>query len=149
MAAETVKIGEHVLKVVPQRHARLRNRLSGEDFQRLLSADYAHETYRVLSVLIPDLPRTIPEWEWEGYANEQARHDGVYEEDADKSPTTAEIVDAFEKAIMVSGAGRLGKLLGLVQDVGRLTEQAGQQVSQSENSTPASPVSLGSVGESA
>lgn len=148
---ETVKIGDHVLPVVPQRHARLRHLLSPEDFQAILTKDYARETYRVLGILIPALPERIPQWEWEGYASEEAMANDEYVEDLDKGPTTADIVNAFETALKVSGAGRLGKIIELVQMGQKLGDQAAvarAQTTQTVTPTPPSPVSPGANGES-
>lgn len=139
---DTVRIGDHVIPVVAQRHARLRRLLSAEDFEKIMSADYASESYRVLSILIPELPRAIPLWEWEGYGSQDAMDRDEYVEDADQSPTTAEIVDAFETALMVSGADRLGKIVNLVQ--------AGVESQKAMSAqTPSLPDSPGSNGESA
>lgn len=137
----TVTIGDHTLPVAPQRHARLRRMLSAEDFEKVLSGDYSSESYRVLSILIPKLPEEIPLYEWEGYASKEAMDNDQYDESTDRSPTTAEIVDAFETAIMVSGADRLGKIVNLVQ-VG----VEGQKAMSA--ATPSSPDSPGSNGES-
>jgi hypothetical protein len=115
--------------------------LSAEDFEKVLSGEYSSESYRVLSVLIPELPKAIPLYEWEGYADQEAMDNDQYEEEADRSPTTAEIVDAFETAIMVSGADRLGKIVNLVQ-MG-VEGQAAMSAA-----TPSSPDSPGSNGES-
>ena len=112
---ETATIGEHRLPVVPQRHARLKHKLSPEDFTRLMSQDYGRESYRVLSILIPALPEQIPLYEWEGFASEEAMEADDYDEALDKSPTTAEIIDAFETAFLVSGAGKMGKIVDLIQ----------------------------------
>lgn len=112
---ETVKIGDHTIPVVPQRHAYLKRKLNAEDFERLMSADYGAESYRVLSVLIPELPNQIPIWEWEGFASQEAMENDDYSEELDRSPTTAEIIDAFEVAFVVSGAGKMGKIIDLIQ----------------------------------
>lgn len=139
----TVKLGDHTLPVVPQKHARLRHKISADDFRQIMSRDYSTHAYRVLGILIPELPNQMPEWEWDGYSSEEAWKNGDYQELEDKSPLTSEIVDAFEKALMVSGADRLGKIVSLIQTSVQVTEQQGN-LSQ----TPASPVSLGSNGES-
>lgn len=99
--------------------------LKEDDFQRIMSKDYAAESYRVLSILIPALlpannPNGVPEWEWEGFPTNEVwerskNGEDVYDEENDPSPTTAEMVAAFELALMVSGASRLGKVLNLVQ----------------------------------
>lgn len=141
---DTVQLGRYVLPVVPQKHARLRHRLSAEDFQKVFSGEYSHESYRVLGVLIPALPEPMPEWEWDGYTSEEAQKNDDYNEDLDPSPTTAQIVEAFEKALTVSGAGRLGKLLELISSSQKMMERA-----QSETPTTDSPGSPGGNGESA
>lgn len=153
---ETVKIGGRTIPVVPQRHARLRRKLSMDDFQRIMSKDYSQEAYRVLGILIPELPNVIPEHEWDGFASRsdwehwrETGEDNRSEEEADKeddlSPTTAEVVNAFEKAFMVSGAGRMGKIVDLVL-AGRNMSQG--QVPTTSSQTPDSPGSLGASGAS-
>jgi hypothetical protein len=142
-----------MIPIVAQKHARLRHYLGAEDFQKILSADYGHESYRILSIIVPAIPngvkdinnpnrRTVepfPEWEWEGFASEEAwkaYQNGdrdAYDEEADQSPTGAEIVDLFEKALMVNGANRLGNLLSLVRSGATLVE------AQSKGNSPASP----------
>lgn len=122
---ELLTICDRQIPVVPQRHARLRHLLTEDDFRKIMSKDYAAESYRVLAILIPALlpknnPNGVPEWEWEGFTTREGWEkykDGdssAYDEEKDPSPTTAEIVAAFEMALMVSGANRLGKILGLV-----------------------------------
>lgn len=127
------------LPVVPQKHARLRHLLSGEDLQKVMSADYAHETYRILGILIPALPPAVPEYKWEGFSSQEAYdrykqgERDAYVESEDNSPTTADIVSAFEKALMVSGADRLGKILNLVTSGSNLVG------AQQTGNSPASP----------
>jgi hypothetical protein len=150
---ETVAISGKRVAVVPQRHARLRRRLSAEDFTAILSKNYGHESYRVLGVLVPDLHQTVPEHEWEGFASrdewqawketeEDPRSPDVADEESDTiGPTTAEIADLFETAFRVSGAGRLGKLVDLLM-------MAQRQVPKTQTSQmAASPVSPGESGE--
>ena len=112
---EVITIGEHQLPVVPQRHAYLRNKLSAADFENIMSENYAAESYRLLSILIPELPNVIPIHEWEGFGSREQMEAGEYSEELDKSPTTAEIVNAFKTAFLVSGADELGKIVDLVQ----------------------------------
>jgi hypothetical protein len=122
---ELLSICSRQIPVVAQKHARLRHLLKEDDFQRIASKDYSTESYRILSILIPALlPQNnsngIPEWEWDGYVSRDAwerakQGEDTYDEANDPSPTTAEMVAAFELALMVSGAGRLGKVLNLVQ----------------------------------
>lgn len=142
-----------MIPVVPQKHARLRHYLGTEDFQKVLSANYGHETYRILSIIVPAIPHGVrdlsdpnkfsvppfPEWEWEGFSSQEswdaykAGDRDAYDEDSDHSPTGAEIVDLFEKALMVNGANRLGNLLTLVRSGATLVE------AQSTGNSPASP----------
>jgi len=150
---ETVTIGGRTIPIVPQKHARLRHYLTTDDFRRLASKDYGHESYRLLSVLIPAIPlgvrdldnphvyavEPIPEWEWEGFGSDEAweRYKAgdrdAYDETQDRSPTGAEIVDCFEKSLMVNGADRLGKIIGLVRSGATLVE------AQSTANSPGSP----------
>ena len=118
MPTVTIRLGDHVFPVVAQRHARLRNALTGADLERLFCADYGEHAYRLLCVLIPAVEQGMPAWEFDGYGSAAAAKEGRYVEADDKSPTTAEIIDAFETALVkVSGVGKLGSLLGLVRDV--------------------------------
>lgn len=156
---QVVTIGDKSVIVVPQKHARLRRRLSGEDLSRLLSGDYGHQTYRVLGVLVPDLHRKVPEWEWEGFKDkndwERWREDAEDPRDPEQAdheeeqygPTTDEIVRLFEAAFRVSGAQRLGKLVDIFMTTQRLSTQA--PPTPNEQQTPSLPVSLGEAGESA
>ncbi len=147
---ETIQIGKHVLPVVPQKHARLRHKLSTDDFEKIMSGEYSHHSYRVLGVLVPALLDAMPEHEWDGYASREAQEAGQYDENNDPSPTTAEIVNAFEKALMVSGAGRLGKLLDLVktgQNMAAVAQEKEKTLSAPQ--TPESPDTPGESGESA
>lgn len=146
-----VRLGDRQFPVVPQKHARLRHRLSADDFQKVISGNYSHEAYRVLSVLIPAiLPENnpdggMPEWEFDGFPSREAweAYKGgdlnAYDEHNDPGPTTEEIINAFEKAILVSGANRLGKLMSLINAAGTIT-----QATQSSGSAPMP----GSSGES-
>lgn len=142
-----------MIPVVAQKHARLRHYLGTEDFQKILSSEYGHETYRILSILVPAIPFGVqdqsgqggyavdpyPEWEWEGFKSEEAweaykngDHE-AYDESFDHSPTGAEIVDLFEKSLLVNGANRLGNLLSLVKSGATLVE------AQSTGNLPGSP----------
>lgn len=142
---ETVKLGKYVLPVVPQKHARLRHKLKSGDLSRLFNGEfYSEEAYRLLSIFIPQLPKEMPEWEFDGYASEEAQKNGDYDEEKDNSPDTMQIVEAFEKAIMVGGASKMGKLLALVQTGLDAAKQSQTPISQ----TPDSPDSPGNTGAS-
>lgn len=155
----TVLIQGKPVVVVPQRHARLRRKLSGEDFARIMTADYGHEAYRVLGVLIPQLHKVIPEHEWEGFASkedwehwrntgEDTRPDEQADKEDELSPTTDEIVLLFDTAFKVSGAQRLGKLFDLAQMAG-MNANSGPQLNENASPTPVSPGLPGGNGESA
>lgn len=134
-----ITLGDHTgIPVVPQRHAKLRNLMRSGDFEKLASADYGPEAYRLLVAFIPAI-EVIPLWEWEGYGSQEAMDADSYDDTLDKSPTTAQIVDAFEAVVEVSGGDRLGKLLGLVTTV--------QALGATETQTPSLPPSSGDIGE--
>jgi hypothetical protein len=141
---ELITLGDKKLPVVAQRHARLRHYLSKTDFSVLMSAQYGPESYKLLSVLVPTLPETMPEWEWNGYASAEAEKVGDYVESSDRSPTTEEIVVAFETVLKVNGAGRLGKIMDLVKMGMRQAERNEVQTQM----MPSSPASAGANGES-
>jgi hypothetical protein len=150
---ETVQIGQERVAVVSQRHARLRRKLGQEDLTRLLTRDYGHEAYRVLSVLVPELLDKVPEHVFEGFKDredwdhwretgEDPRPDDQAEKEDELSPTAEEIILLFEAALRVNGLSRLGKLMDLAAFGAR------QQTSGTPDSpTPESPSSLGSPGE--
>lgn len=135
---ELITIGNKKIPVVAQRHARLRHYLGNQDFGKLMSGDYGAESYQLLSVLVPALPEAISLWEWDGYGSQEQAEQGNYIEDADCSPTTDEIVVAFETVLKVNGAGRLGKIMDLV----KLGMQSGVQA----QATQTSPVLPGESG---
>ena len=136
--SSVVLCGE-TLPVVPQKIGRLKHKLNAEDLQRVLSPNFDEESYRVLSVLIPALEERVPRWKWEGYGSADAAERDEYVESHDMSPTTDEVIGAFQEALMVGGARRLGKIAGLLS----LAAQT------SASTSPASPVSVGSNGASA
>lgn len=146
---ELVQLGDKKYPVVAQRHARLRHKLSKDDFQKIMTAEYGVESYRVLSILIPALIQinettgepNLPLWEWEGYASQEAMENDEYDEMLDRSPTTEQIVLAFEKALMVGGASRMGKLVSLIQAGANLT-------SVQQTQTPSLPPTPGENGVS-
>jgi len=154
-----VQLGDHTYPVVPQKHARLRHHLSGGDFQAIFGREYAANSYRILTILIPAVSKGVmsldsdgyavppyPLWEWEGFTSQEALEDyqagnrDAYDEDNDPSPTGDQIAAAIEAALQVNGAGRVGKLLNLITTAGSLATQ--------ETETLSSPVSRGTNGES-
>jgi hypothetical protein len=146
---EFVKLAGHLLPVPPQPHARLRHHLSADDFQRVMGAEYSAHTYRILSVFIPELPRQIPEYVWEGMPDQEtldryrAGDEIVYDDEAaGKSPDFDQIANAFEVAVKVNGGDRVGKLLGLISTVSRLGD-TGRAAMETQQTTPLSPVMPG------
>jgi hypothetical protein len=137
-----VRLGNKHLPVVPQKHAKLRRYLSYGDFQAILSKDYSEKAYHLLCILIPAMDpkinknvvegNAIEEWEFDGFPTEelwQRYKSGdldAYDEDVDPGPTTDEIAIAFETALKVNGAGRLGKIVTLVQAATRVVEMEEQ-----------------------
>lgn len=126
---EFIELCGHRMPVVAQKHARLRHHLSGDDFQKILSKEYSAESYRVLSILIPALPEVVPEYMWEGFSTKEAwdsytrGNRDAYVEDEDNSPTPDDIAGAFELALNVNGANRLGKLLRVINSGATLVGQ--------------------------
>lgn len=155
-----IKLGEKELMVVPQKHAKLRKHLTAEDFRTLLSGAYAEHAYRLLKILVPAIDPENPEakraetflyeWEFDGFPTKEkweqyhAGDTDVYDEDTDPGPDADQIVNAFETALRVNGTARVGKLMGLVQTMGRVVEaEAEVQKAQASSSTQ-----LSSLGES-
>lgn len=127
---ETVQLGDRLFPVVPQKHAKLRKHLKSDLFNKIMTKDYATESYKILCILIPALkPENggMQEWEFDGFPTQEAWErwkagdDDAYDEDVDPGPTTFQIVNAIEKALMVGGAQRLGKLVDLVTAAGTLS----------------------------
>lgn len=109
-AQAEVTLGEHVLPVYAQRHAYLQNRLGrfidglvddGVEAGNVLDA-VQNSAYELLVVLIPNLDKRVPEWEFKGYGSREALEQGDYDEQVDKSPTVPEIRQAFEVAAKVN-----------------------------------------------
>lgn len=155
-----VRLGDKELLVVPQKHAKLRRYLSPDDFRKIMSREYSTESYRLLKILIPALDPENPEakraqtflheWEFDGFPTKEAweaYNEGdldVYDEDVDPGPDADQIMNAFETALRVNGSARLGKLVGLVQTMGRVVE-AEQEVHKEQ---AFSSTRLSSLGES-
>lgn len=140
-----VRLGDKgEIPVFPQKHARLRRYLTYEDFQKVMSKEYSHNSYQLLCILIPAIdPKNpeavakgtaIQEWEFDGFPTEERWRDyhengnkDAYDEYADPCPTTDEIAIAFETALRVNGAGRLGKIITLVQGATKVVEATQQE----------------------
>jgi hypothetical protein len=141
----TVQLGEHEYTVHPQRHAYLRHRLGdkiellGQNLNLIADGNFldqiVDQAYEFLSVFIPEM---MPQWEFEGYGTPEAFEARSYDEAADRSPTTGQIIGAFEAALRVNRLdlvkhlkGPLQTLLGddylaaqLKVGVGTMTERA-------------------------
>ncbi len=113
-----VKLGEHELAVPEQRIGRLENRgrslflsLATVDVQELMAGDNVgaavlalgrERAYDLLCIVVPQVSKRMPRWEFAGYASAEAMAAGEYDDDADKSPTWPEIINAFETAKRVN-----------------------------------------------
>jgi hypothetical protein len=107
----SVELGEHSYTIYPQRHAYLTHKLGNaladlqdaealgaegiEDFVSVLGT----RAYGLLRVFIPAL---MPEYEFRGFATEEAMADDAYDEQYDRSPTFAQIVEAFQLGLKVN-----------------------------------------------
>lgn len=139
---DTIRLCGELLPVVPQKIGRLKHRLKPGDIQKILSPQFDEESYRLLSVLIPALEEKVPLWKWEGYGSKEAADNGEYVDSHDQSPDTDQIAAAFEKAVLVGGLRRLGKIAGLV---GAMANAQSSTIPAS--TTPALPASPGSNGD--
>jgi hypothetical protein len=90
-----ITLGEHTLPVYPQRHAYLSNRLgrfiddllqdaSGTSTPAASSTAVQQSSYELLCVLVPNLEKRVPEYEF-GATHPGRRWTGDYDEQADKS----------------------------------------------------------------
>lgn len=150
-----VTLGEHTVPVYAQRHAYLQNRL-GRFIDHLLDEglddagsilDVVQQSaYELLCVLIPNLEKRVPEYEFKGYASREAYEAGDYDEETDRSPTVPEIRGAFAVAARVNAFDALRAVWQLVDPQllrGVVTAQLAQAIS------PTSPTSPSANGTSA
>ena len=119
-----VTLGDHTLPVYAQRHAYLANRLGRfidsllEGMQEIDAAGLLNtlqeQSYELLCVLIPNLEKRCPEYEFRGFSSREALEAGDYDEHADKSPTLPEIREAFTVAARVNAFDVLAHLKGII-----------------------------------
>lgn len=147
-----VVLGEHTYEVFPQRHAYLNHRL-GQWFDSLQNVSagasdvstlhdflglIGDRAYDLLKVMIPDL---MPEYEFSGFATQEALDAGDYKEQYDRSPTYDELFGAFQVCLKVNRLDAL-KNLGKAVDPriirAYLTQAVGTFLSRanSESSSP-------------
>ena len=115
-----VRLGAYEYPIVPQRIGYLRSKLGvalgnldqlgleGENIVDVLG----DRAYGVLKVFVPGL---MPEWEFMGFATQEAMDGNDYDEQYDKSPSLKEIKTAFLAAAEVNEIDllkHLGKLIG-------------------------------------
>jgi hypothetical protein len=126
-----IKLGEHEYTVVAQRHAYLERKL-GPQIGATLNLSAAEGPiaiastgyHALLNVFIPEL---MPLWEWRGFASETAytatelhktsggeEGSDQYDEAADRSPTTDQMVTAFRAVAEVNRIDLVEKLKELV-----------------------------------
>lgn len=109
----TVTLGDQEYVVVPQKIGYLMHRLNlGDVLEVQQGRSFGMEAHRLLSVVIPEVGRRLPAWEFLGYASREAHEAGEYDPEQDRSPTGDQIIAALETALRVNGGERLGKLLG-------------------------------------
>lgn len=112
-----IKLGDHDNIPVPeQRIGYLENKarkfitgLSGinldagdVDTASFLAKLSREQAYELLCLIVPKVAKRMPLYEFAGYASNDAMVAGDYDEDADRSPTFPEIVNAFETAVKVN-----------------------------------------------
>lgn len=116
---QKVKLGESEYTVVAQRHGYLRSRLGNvvEELGQLnvegsdIMGVIGEQAYVLLSVFIPDL---MPEYEFQGYADQASYLEKHYLPEKDRSPSYDEIVGAFEVVMEVNRLDLLKHLKNLV-----------------------------------
>lgn len=130
-APATVRLGEHDVPVYPQRWRYAVNKLgatvtsfvsSGQEITAENFAVFAGDkVYDVLCALIPNLPKRMPRWEFEGYVSAEAAQRSAANPDADeydpetgREPDFAQIVGAVEAAWKVNRLDVLGGLKAIV-----------------------------------
>jgi hypothetical protein len=144
-----VTLGEHTIPVYAQRHAYLSNRLGrfldgflervGDLEPRDLVAALQSNSYELLSVLLPNLEKRVPEYEFRGYGSREAMDADDYDENLDKSPTVPEIRAAFEVASRVNGFDVLSHLWKVIDPSllrGVINAQIAEAVSQTSPTSP-------------
>lgn len=146
-APAEVTLGEHTLPVYAQRHAYLQNRL-GRFIDRLVDEGVEagnvldivqSSAYELLVVLIPNLDKRVPEWEFKGYGSREAMDAGEYDEQTDRSPTVPEIRTAFEVAAKVNSFDVLKAVWKVVDPQllrGLVTEQIAEAISPTSPTLP-------------
>lgn len=128
----TVKLGEHDIVVTEQRHSRLKRDLAKlvarvpelglelsdlgdmEDLGAIAKVvcDAGSDfTYDVLAMLIPQFTRTIPRYEFEGYASQEKMDLDEYDPAFAKDPSVPELIEAVKAGINVNGLDFLGKAI--------------------------------------
>jgi hypothetical protein len=115
-----VKLGDHEYVVVPQRIGYLRSKL-GTVLGGIVDADLASsnivqflgdKVYDVLAVFIPDI---MPEYEFHGYATNEAMAEDKYDEEYDHSPSPTQVRQSLVSCTHVNEIDLLshvGKLIG-------------------------------------
>jgi len=138
-----VTLGEHTVPVYAQRHAYLANRLGrfvDDVLERVGDLDASglveamqQSSYELLCVVIPNLSQRMPEYEFRGFGSREAMDEGIYEEEADRSPTLPEIRAAFEAASKVNSFDVVRHLWGVLDPSllrGIVNAQVAEAISQ-------------------
>jgi hypothetical protein len=144
-----VTLGEHTLPIYAQRHAYLMNRAGrfvDEIVKRVADLDTSQilvalqeSSYELLCVLIPNLEKRVPEYEFRGFGSREAMDAGDYDEEADRSPTLPEIRTAFEVASRVNAFDVVKHIWGIFDPSllrGIVNEQITEAISKTSPSSP-------------
>jgi hypothetical protein len=123
------------------------------DGATVLSA-LGEKRYDALCTLIPNLRDKYPLWKYLGYSSESAWREGLYDEDADRSPTFPEEFAAFKAAFEANGGEKFVSVLKAVVDPKIIRAELSALMSEAfeaarDRLSTASPNSLGESGGSA
>ena len=117
--SQRVVLGEQEYMLVPQRHARLRRQLGGLlsnlgdlgdleiDSPNAMIDLIGEKVYDLLAIFIPEI---MPRYEFMGYASTEAMDADRYDEEADRSPTQPEIIDAVKIGMAENGFDWIGSV---------------------------------------
>lgn len=75
--------------------------------QEIIESLAEEEIWEFLRIFVPDL---APDWELNGFASATAAEQDQYDDEADRSPTLPQLLDAFQSIYRINGAERLVRL---------------------------------------
>lgn len=168
MAPVEVALADHTVRVVGQKHAYLLHEIprflaklpggASEVIDAIdgdlgkaaetLPAFLGEHAYEALTILIPGLKDTLPEYEFRGYGSREAMETGAYDPALDKSPSFDQIVAAFEAVITVNRFDVFKHLGGALGAAGADPTKARSMISQSSPARSNGSAALTSSGTS-